>query len=467
MNHRITQAFDVCIVGGGIVGTALAASLSSSPFTAHLKVALVEAGNLYSEPEIRPANFSNRVASVTPASMRLLNRIGAWDRIPADRKKAYTQMKVWDASANGAIAFNAPMTHSASSIGWIIENDWLKSSLAQSLSSSVTVFNSSVVAGIESPSGSGSDWPVISVNSDKGNGPTVQLKSRLLVGADGVNSLVRKYAGIESIGWDYPQKAVAATLEIEGVEGNKNDVAYQRFLPTGPIALLPLAENKSSLVWSASPAIAAKLLSLSAEDFAIFVDVAFRNPIEDLTYLLSRIQPDGSLPKDLDLKAEAVWGQTRLETANTFKIGVPPSNTSLPRVVGVAEKSRAAFPLRFYLSDRYVSDHRVALVGDAAHTVHPLAGQGLNLGLLDVATLTNVIEEGVQAGADIGNIHTLQGYAAERFAPNLGMMMAIDSIGKLFRAESDPVVWARSFGLNLVNTLPGFKNLAMKAASTL
>ncbi|ORY44389.1 ubiquinone biosynthesis hydrox [Rhizoclosmatium globosum] len=434
---------DICIVGGGIVGTALAAALSTSAFASHLKVTLIEGGDLFALPDERTNYFSNRVSSVTPESAKLLKRIGAWDRIPEDRKKPFAQMKVWDALGNGKLAFNAPQTHAASCMGWIVENSWLRKSLTESLGSSVSVLNKSFVEDISSGEGSGLEWPILTLK-DKS-----KIQARLLIGADGANSLVRKYANIKSSGWDYPQKAIVATLKVENVEGNNNDVAYQRFLPGGPIACLPLSANRSSLVWSTHPATAAKLSKLSTKDFASFVDIAFRNPVEDLKYLTGLIQEDGSLPSTVNLEEEAAWGRQRLVEANMNQIGAPPAHTTMPKISGVIETSRAGFPLRFYLSERYVSDKRAALIGDAAHTIHPLAGQGLNLGLLDVGTIAKVIEEGLQSGSDIGNIHTLQNYASERFAPNLGMMLAVDSIGKLFRAESDPIVWARSFGLNM------------------
>ncbi|KAJ3070072.1 putative ubiquinone biosynthesis monooxygenase [Podochytrium sp. JEL0797] len=474
---------DICIVGGGMVGTALAAALSSSPFASHLSVTLVEGGDLFAPAEQRANVFSNRVSSVTPESVVLLQRLGAWDRIPSARKKPFTQMKVWDASGQGKLAFNAPQTHAASCMGWIVENSWLRQSLAQNLGANVRVLNKSTVESITGGTDAKENegWPVLTLKDQ------TQIQARLLVGADGLNSMVRKFSGIQSVGWDYPQKAIVGTLELEGVEGNGNDVAYQRFLPEGPIALLPvcfdavvpktnvilthnvlqLSADRSSMVWSTHPTTAAKLSKLSNKDFTAFVDLAFRNPVEDLKYFTDLIQEDGTLPAHINLEEEAAWGRERMAKQNAFSIGAPPAHTTIPKVSGVVETSRAGFPLRFYHSERYVSDTRVALIGDAAHTINPLAGQGLNLGLLDVGTLSKVIEEGVQAGSDIGNIHTLQNYAAERYTPNLGMMVACDALGKLFRAETAPVVWARSLGLNLVNTLPGFKNMAMRAAATI
>ncbi|KAI9341344.1 hypothetical protein BDR26DRAFT_911612 [Obelidium mucronatum] len=446
---------DVCIVGGGIVGTALAAALSASAFGGALRIALVDAGDVFAAPA---PGLSNRVSAVTPQSQALLARLGAWERLGL-RRKPFAQMKVWDAAGRGRLAFSAPQTHAAARIGTIVENARLRRALADSLGDAVAVHGNALVESVEAAAASG--WPRVNL---KGG---AQIEARLLIGADGANSLVRKYAGINSTGWDYPQKALVATLELENVEGNGNDVAYQRFLPEGPIALLPLTETVSSMVWSTSPTTAAKLSKLSSKDFASFVNIAFRNPIEDLKYFTDLIQPDGSLPSTLNLEEEAAWGRSRLETANFPNIGTPPSNTTIPTIRNVVEGSRAGFPLRFYLSERYVSESRVALIGDAAHTIHPLAGQGLNLGLLDVDTLSRVIEEAVLSGSDIGNIHSLQKYASERFTPNLGMMLAVDAVGKLFRAESDPVVWARSFGMNLVNTIPGFKELAMKAASSI
>ncbi|KAJ3108125.1 putative ubiquinone biosynthesis monooxygenase [Physocladia obscura] len=439
---------DVCIVGGGIAGTALAAAISQSPFASGLKVTLIEGGNLFTKPEHRPG-------------------IGAWDRIPVDRKKVFTQMKIWDAMGYGKLGFNAPQTNASSCIGWIVESNWLRYAVAQSVDQkSVSILNNETVESVTRPAAPDEqnlEWPVVVLKDAS------RIQSRLLVGADGANSLVRKFAGIDALGWEYPQKAIVATLDLEGVEGKENDIAYQKFLPGGPIAILPLSATKSSLVWSTTPANAAKLSKLTNSNFANFVDIAFRNSVEDIQFLFSQInEQDGSLPQNINIEKEAEWGRNRLLDPNYDGTGLPPTYTILPKIAGVVEGSRAGFPLRFWHSENYIgSDGRIALIGDAAHTIHPLAGQGLNLGLLDVATLSKVIDEGVISGSDVGNLHTLQNYAAERFAPNLAMMMAVDSVGKLFRTESDLIVWARSFGLNLVNSLPAVKNMAMFAASSL
>ncbi|KAJ3349280.1 putative ubiquinone biosynthesis monooxygenase [Entophlyctis luteolus] len=387
-------------------------------------------------------------------------KLGAWSRIPIDRRKAFTQMKVWDSLGNGKLSFNAPQTNADSSMGYIVENSWMRKALADCIAeraNSITVFNKSVVEAINF-SDEYRDWPVVDLNEK------TRIQTRLLVGADGANSLVRKFAGIQSLGWEYQQKAVVATLDLENVEGSENDIAYQRFLPGGPIAVLPLSATKSSLVWSTTPDNFAKLSKLSDSDFSQIVDIAFRNPVEDLQYILKEM----SSTTLVDVHAEAVWGQQRLHQSNgSESTGTPPAHTMLPRIAAVVPGSRAGFPLRFWHSERYIGDAgRVALVGDAAHTIHPLAGQGMNLGLLDAHALAQTIERAVQTGADIGHVHVLQDYARERYASNLGMMVAVDSVGRLFRAESDLVVGARSFGMNLVDILPGFKDLAMRAAAS-
>ncbi|KAJ3334224.1 putative ubiquinone biosynthesis monooxygenase [Blyttiomyces sp. JEL0837] len=451
---QLADHFDVCIVGGGMVGTALASSLSSSSVSAGLRIALIEAGDLHAPPSAGPSVYSNRVSSVTPESQRLLNSLGAWDVISDDHKKAYQRMQVWDGVGEGQVSFNASESSHSDAIAWIVDNSWMRYALSKTLGPAVEVINHAKVANVKLDEETRS-WPIVSLQ----NGRT--LKTRLLVGADGANSIVRTAAGIESSGWDYQQTAIVATLKLDdGTPDEGNNTAYQRFLPTGPIALLPLASNASSLVWSTTPAIASKLSKLSDSDFTLFVNAAFRNPLPDLDFITDQIQNDGSVA--VDVKSETEWGLARAAKSENGGIN---SNISVPRITGVFAGSRAGFPLRLRLSEPFIKD-RIALIGDAAHSVHPLAGQGLNLGLGDASSLSKVITDGVYAGQDIGQIHVLQSYAASRFAPNVGMLAAVDGIGRIFNSDFGPLVWARDFGMNITNRVPFVKQLAMRAASS-
>ena len=202
------------------------------------------------------------------------------------------------------------------------------------------------------------------------------------IGADGSKSNVRQIAGIKTTGWNYPQSAIICTVE-HVVE---NDCAWQRFLPSGPIALLPIGNNFSNIVWTMSPEESLRHKSMSPEEFVMSVNRAL-----DFGY--------GPHPRSnaLDHFVEKFFsgtGNTAASTKESFEVP--------PKATGVVSE-RMAFPLSLMHSHDYVSK-RVALVGDAAHTVHPLAGQGVNLGFGDAAALAKVIAEGVSVGSDVGDV---------------------------------------------------------------
>jgi len=198
------------------------------------------------------------------------------------------------------------------------------------------------------------------------------LSAKLLVGADGARSLVRQKADIAVKGWDFDQAALVTTVKTEKYH---QDTAWQRFLTTGPLAFLPLTEGYSSIVWSTSPEEAKRLSQISTDEFAAEIEVAFES-----------------------------------------KLG---------KITSVAD--RAVFPLRLFETLRYVKP-RLALVGDAAHTIHPLAGQGVNLGLSDVATLIDVITEALQEKKDIGALKVLRRYERWRREENRTMIIAMEGL---------------------------------------
>lgn len=289
-----------------------------------------------------------------------------------------------------------------------------------------------------------SQWPVISLPNGR------SLAARLLVGADGANSPVRQFAGIPSHGWDYGQHGVVATLDLDRSFGPDDlRTAYQRFLPTGTVALLPLPGGKASLVWSTTPAHAATLKQLSPTSFTAMVNAAFRLTPTDLTYILTHHSTDPI--------SDLAWRERHTSAADT---GLP---LSLPRATSVQPGTVAAFPLRLRHASTYTG-HRVALIGDAAHTVHPLAGQGLNLGLADAESLGARLAGGATRGMDIGSAWCLDAYTADRWAANNAVLGVVDKLQKLYSVGSGPVVWGRSLGLGLVNRLGPVKGLLMAAA---
>ncbi|CAG8676792.1 919_t:CDS:2, partial [Scutellospora calospora] len=259
----------------------------------------------------------------------------------------------------------------------------------------------------------------------------------------GINSIVRSFANIESLGWDYNAHAVVATLQVNPLA--ENVTAWQRFLPTGPIAMLPIKNGFSSMVWSTTPALASKICTLSTNNFIHLVNAAFRLRIADLEYLYSQLEN-----KDIDFGKEFEWRQ------NVEKKNVNPVEIFPPLVSNVQEQSRAKFPLKLRNAESYIKE-RIVLVGDAAHTIHPLAGQGLNQGLADVQSLVKVIEHGVITGQDLGNIQLLKNYSSDRYLSNLIMLGSVDKLHKLFGNNFAPIVFIRSLGLQMINNLEPVK----------
>lgn len=282
-----------------------------------------------------------------------------------------------------------------------------------------------------------SSWPKVNLSNGQ------SLVARLLIGADGANSPVRTFAGIQTRGWDYQRMGVVATIQLASEP--QAHIAFQRFLPTGPIAMLPLPGKMASLVWSTTPERAAVLKSLSPKDFVATVNAAFRLSPVDLEYLHSI---------DSGQSEEFEWRK-----AHTNVTGVVPEHA-----IGVQEKSIAAFPLKLRHAETYTAE-RVALVGDAAHTIHPLAGQGLNQGQGDIASLVRAIEAAVETGQDIGAYLSLEQYNSDRYAANNMLLGVCDKLHKLYSFESGPIVTARSLGLSAVNQLGFLKGFLMRSAA--
>lgn len=382
--------------------------------------------------------------------------IGAWAHVNAARVQPYQEMQVWDGVTDARISFDWGTAHSVgprkpvqpTTIAYMIENINTTSMLLSRLEElgGVDMMTNTKVSSIELGTDTDkmdlSSWPILSLSDGR------TLAARLLVGADGANSPVRTFAGIEARGFDYNRHGVVASLTLEGPGWGRpqHKIAYQRFLPTGPIAMLPLPGNLSTLVWSTTPERAARLKALSQKDFAAMVNAGFRLSTTDLEYL-HRL--------DAGQEEEVEWRQKH----------TPVDGRVIPmRVTDVQAGTVASFPLRMRHADTYTGE-RVALVGDAAHTIHPLAGQGLNQGQGDAAALVRTISHAVQTGQDIGSTLALESYNSERYAENNAMLGACDKLHRLYSVESGPIVGLRSLGLRAVDAMGPLKGFFMSKAA--
>ncbi|XP_049596296.1 ubiquinone biosynthesis monooxygenase COQ6, mitochondrial [Syngnathus scovelli] len=436
-----SEVYDVIISGGGMVGSAMACSLGMDPNLSEKKILLLEAGNK-KVMETVPDSYSTRVSSISPGSATLLTGIGAWEHITKLRCKPYKKMQVWDACSDALITFDKDNLEEV--MAYIVENDVVVAALTKqldSLSENVQVKYRSKVIKYTWPTAHQTARSIPWVQVTLASGET--LHTKLLIGADGPNSMVRRELGIPTVKWNYDQSAVVAVLHLS--EPTENNVAWQRFLPTGPIAMLPLSDTVSSLVWSTSHHLAEELLLLDDECFVDAINSAFWSN-ENQSEL---VETAGSLFRSALATIMPSAGSPRQ---------LPPS------VASIGPKSRVMFPLGMGHASEYIR-HRVALIGDAAHRVHPLAGQGANLGFGDVACLTQLLSQAAFNGKNLGAMQHLLEYESERQRHNLPMMAAIDLMKRLYSTNTAPVVLLRTFGLQATNMLPTLKEQIMAFAS--
>ena len=407
--------FDVSIVGGGPTGGALACALAAA--APHLSVAVIDLQPLAAKHEL-PEHPDLRVLALSPSSKTLLERMGVWEAVDESGRVApFYDMHVWDAQGPGSLSWSASEA-GTERLGYVVENALLTDAVYDKLASldNVTVLAPDQLESVEQQSDAADPSP-LSFQLKHAGGVT----SSLLVGSDGANSHARRLMGItRRTGWRYRQKAVVCAVQFE--EGQFSSSAYQRFLPSGPLALLPCHDNYGSVVWSTSPGHADALVAMEP---ALF---------------------EAELRRHL--------------TAPRSSAGAPgPDVPHVERLVG----NRACFPLQVAQSYPYVRP-RFALVGDAAHSVHPLAGQGFNLALADVAVLVERIEQAVRNGEDVGSHAVLQDYQKRRLLDNSFSLAGIDAVQKIFSVQSAPFAYARGLGMMAIDKLPVLKNLLARKA---
>ncbi|XP_025833722.1 ubiquinone biosynthesis monooxygenase COQ6, mitochondrial [Agrilus planipennis] len=408
-----------------MVGTTLACALGKNTKLANKTILLLEGSKQFQwEPK---EQYSNRVVALNLNTKSLLSSIGAWNHIAAVRYGSVKSMQVWDAVSDAMIQFN--QDDYLDNVAYIVENDLLLHSVNRELAhvQNVNVLYQAIVDSLKLPD----------VNSDTSKVLLENGKSftcDLLLGCDGANSKVRKTMGVQYLSWNYNQMAVVATLKLaENVDDDHNTVAWQRFLPDGPIALLPLRKNLSSLVWTTTPNNAKTLLSLPEEQF-----------VDEVNSAIWKEYPKRSIVSDVMKGFDRFLEILRLPSNAVRQLP--------PNVSGIEEGSRAAFPLGFGHATKYFKPG-VALVGDAAHRVHPLAGQGVNLGFGDVSCLNEILGDAIYCGSVIEDVDNLRKYETERQRHNIPTMLAIDGIQKLYNTNLTPVVLLRSVGLQFTNAL--------------
>jgi len=366
---------DVVVVGGGVVGAATALALSREGFD----VALIEKGS--APAPWKAEHYDARVYALSPGTARFLETCGVWSRIVAQRASPYTRMQVWEGTPAQSLTFDAAEL-AVPQLGHIVEDSLLRATLWSALGHAAMTGVQVKHLALESGR----------ARLQLSNGE--MLGAELVVAAEGADSPLREWAGIDVGGWAYPQRAIVCNVTTEKPH---RGVACQRFMPGGPLAFLPLADGRSSIVWSTDTAEAQELMELADAEFRERLAEAFQAHLGAIT----------------------------------------------------AADKRSAFPLRLLHAQSYVAAG-VALVGDAAHVIHPMAGQGLNLGLADVAALVAVLGEARKQKKPLGALRVLQRYERQRKAENVEALALVDGLHRLFRLRAPELGGLRELGMSLV-----------------
>ncbi|MBV1930414.1 MAG: UbiH/UbiF/VisC/COQ6 family ubiquinone biosynthesis hydroxylase [Porticoccaceae bacterium] len=407
------QHYDVVVGGAGIVGAALALSLARLNGEQALRVALVEPRQ--AEPRLASVSdgdvaFDSRVVALNESSRQLLIKLGVWDQIVTTRACAYTRMQVRDSEGTGFIGFDSADIQQ-DNLGHIVENWLVLDALREAIDEQTNIDllcpeQINALSRTEHTESSKDTRLVLGLENKT-------ISTTLLVAADGAQSKLRDICGFKTRQWDYGHQAIVATLRGES---SHQYVAMQWFTQDGPLAFLPLQSKAGdshyvSIVWSQSHERSDELMAMSEQGFC----------------------------RELSRASEAYMGNLELVSA------------------------RQSFPLRQCHAIDYVQA-RVALIGDAAHAIHPLAGQGVNLGLSDVRVLNEELAKCANKDLDIGTHEILQRYQRRRKPENLAVMAAMEGFKRLFEREELPLRFLRNLGMNRLDALAPLKNRLIKQA---
>ncbi len=393
---------DIILVGGGMVGLTFAVAAGQAGLTVLVLDGAPAAASVASD-------FDGRVSALGRASTRMMAGLGIWPHMAGDAQPILDIQVSDGRPGSGASPLSLHFDHldgardaGGQPLGHIIENRHIRLALHAALAQSAPTVCTRAAS------------RVIAAQADA-YGVSVQLadgacvRGRLCVAADGRESILRQAAGIKSVAWNYGQSGIVATVQHARPHGG---LAHEYFLPAGPFAILPMTGARSSLVWTEPTARAQALMALGQADFET----------------------------ELRARFGAQWGDI------------------------ICEGPRWIYPLSFHHAREYVAD-RLVLVGDAAHTIHPIAGQGLNLGLRDVAALAEVLVDAQRLGLDIGASTVLERYQAWRRFDNVSLAAVTDILNRLFSNDAPLLRIARDIGLGLVGQIGPLRRLAMRHAA--
>lgn len=382
---------DVIILGGGLNGAAMGLALAHGG----LRSVVID----YADPKaILTANYDGRTCAIAAASRSVLDVIGAW-KYMADEAEPILDIRIADGVSPLFLHYDHKDVGNQP-LGYIVENLITRGALYRAIAETDLV---EMIAPAR----------VETIARDQG-GMTVTLadgrsiRGALAIGAEGRNSMLRNWAGIKTYQWSYKQSAVVCTVKHKVPH---NGLAVEHFLPAGPFAILPMTDDRCSIVWTETTDLANYLVNLDEETFVDELHRRFDGYLGDL------------------------------------------------EVIG----PRFCYPLGLQHAYRY-TDPRIALIGDAAHGMHPIAGQGLNMGIRDVAALAEILVEARRLGRDIGGSDVLAEYEQWRRFDNTVMLAVTDVTNRLFSNDVAPVRWARDIGLAVVQKIPPLKKTFMSHA---
>jgi len=382
--------FDLVISGGGLSGCLMALSLSELKNASDelLSIAIVETHEVVQGSS---KSFDDRVLALSHGTATYFEQLGVWEYLK-NESQAIEKIHISDRGHYGKARLDAA-NYQVSALGYVVEMVLIGQALHKVLASksNITWFSPDHIHHVE--------WQQSQVDIELNSG--LSLTTKLLLGCDGVNSPCRNFANIESCSASYGQSALITNVSTALPH---NNIAYERFTDTGPIAMLPLTNNRCSLVWTLTPELAMQMNDLEGDAFKVALEKAFGSYLGEIT-----------------------------------KVG-----------------KRVIYPLNLVQAKSQVF-HRMALVGNASHTIHPIAGQGFNLGVRDVQQLALLINNACNEGQDIGNFTLLNEYQQQRNHDQKQVIQLTDSLVTLFSNQLPPLVVGRNIGLKVLNYLSPLK----------